>query len=194
MYREKIFKDRTNLRAILTAVITTFIGVTLLVLSEYWGFLVANPSAQTVIRDLGSLIIASVAVAAVWELTTRRAFVGELLAISGLAQELEHTGLIGISERWQGQVDWHRMFQLSEELDIFFTYGRTWRNTYRTELLEFSKRPDMHMNIVLPDPDDIALMTAIGNHMNMAIDDLSSRIKDSANDFINIFNEYMYSV
>ncbi len=64
-YRSAL-KERTNLRTILTSGVVALIGIGLLVLADYdriWGANNTNASLPSMIRDVGGLLIASVAVA-----------------------------------------------------------------------------------------------------------------------------------
>jgi hypothetical protein len=186
MHREKVFRERTSLWIAIVALIVAVIGAGFLLIAEL--LLTDWPWARSLINSIGSLLIVSVAIATVWEMAIRRAFVAELLAISGLATELDTTGLIGVSERWHGQQDWRLLFKTSDKLEILFTYGRTWRSTYRAELLEFARRPATQAIIVLPDPENEPLIASISRQMGFSTENLVSKIRESTDDFIDIFN------
>jgi hypothetical protein len=115
------------------AIAVASLGVLLLVLSSF----LASPELRAIVRDLGSLLIVSVAIAILWELHAKRAFVAELLATTNLAEDIETTGLAGASAKWHGEIDWRKLFASADTFELLFTYGRTWRNTNSTLTIRF---------------------------------------------------------
>jgi hypothetical protein len=125
----------------------------------------------------------------IWELFSKRAFFAEALAVSKLADELITTRLIGLSTHWQGSVDWTGLFKGARNIKIFFAYGRTWRNTYLADLTSFAMRAHTKATIVLPDPSDKNVMMALNQRMPIGPDELSKRIAEATQDFIEIFKK-----
>lgn len=188
MEEQGVYAERTTLRVILLALTAAATGILFIVLSNTWVFLQSYPGAQAVIKDLGSLMVASVAVAVLWELYARRAFLSEILSTTRLADEVKTTGLIGVSAKWRGEVNWPRLFNTASEMEIFFTYGSTWRNTYKEEIEAFARRKHTRATLLLPDPANAVVMAAIGQRTGMTADQLIARIKAAETDFINLFN------
>lgn len=188
MEEQGVYAERTTLRVILLALTAASLGLLMIVLSNTWSFLAQHPGTQAVVKDLGSLMIASVAVAVLWELYARRAFLSEILSTTRLADEVKTTGLIGVSAKWRGEVNWPRLFNTASELEIFFTYGSTWRNTYKEEIEAFAKRKNTRATILLPDPSNVVVMEAISQRTGMSSEQLVDRIKAAEVDFINMFN------
>jgi hypothetical protein len=118
------------------------------------------------LRDISTVLIASVALSIIWELRQKRDFVQEVLSVQDLVKEIDETGLIGISSKWHGEVDWRRLLRTANELDIFHIYGKTWFSTNHEALSEFISRSNGGMNVVLPDPEN-----------NLAMDYLVYRMK-----------------
>jgi hypothetical protein len=183
------YKQLTNLRTLTSAIVLSLGGLLLLFLSDYLDWKNAL-WLQTLSRDIGSLLIASIAIALVWELFSKRAFYAEALSSSRLVDEIMTTGLIGASAKWQGSVDWSKLFHAAGTIRIFFAYGRTWRNTYREQLDQFASRPNTKAKLVLPDPDDSVVMRAICQRTGTPAEDLANRIRESTNDFIEIFEKH----
>lgn len=185
--RTDVYRERTTLRTLLLAVIVGAVGVILLALASAWSWLEVHPGWQTVVRDLGGLLVATVTLALLWELFARRAFLEELLAETKLAEEIQTTGLVGISAKWHGQVNWSSLFRSSSSLDLFFCYGGTWRNTYIDELRKFVGRPGTRATIVLADPDDERLLTELSLRFNSTPDAIRTKINDARHAFVEIF-------
>lgn len=188
MTENKTQKQLTNLQTYIPSIVLALFGAVFLILADFldWKNYL---SFQSLTRDIGSLLIASVAVALVWELFSKRAFFAEALAVSKLADEINTTRLTGLSAHWQGSVDWEKLFKGARSIKIFFAYGRTWRNTYLADLTSFAMRSNTKAIIVLPDPSDRAVMVSITQRMGIGPDDLSKRISEATQEFIDIFKK-----
>lgn len=187
MHLDDLYKQLTNYRTLLAAMCTAALGIASIAIAETVPFFPSWLSA--LLRDLGSLLVASVAIALLWELFSRRALLAELLAETRLASQIDATGLVGVSAKWQGQVDWPKLFRSTETLDIFFMYGRTWRNTYLEQLQSFAACPSTQLNLVLPDPNDPQVTAELGKRIGVAADEMSKRIIEAHDEFIRIFNQ-----
>ncbi|RJP51382.1 MAG: hypothetical protein C4586_04410, partial [Anaerolineaceae bacterium] len=182
-----IYQQLTSYRTYIVSFVIGAVGVILILLSDLIDWQ-GHLSVQTLLRDFGSLLIASVAVAVVWELSSKRAFYAEALSASRLVDDVAETGLVGASAKWHGNIDWQRLFRSTNNLEILFIYARTWRNTHRVDLIDFSMRSGAKAVIVLPDPNNDVLLTAIGQRVNNEAQEIKSSIFEAQNDFIEIFN------
>ena len=152
------YKENTNIRTYLISLLIGFIGMGLLIISYQNWFI--NPWNK-LIEELGAVLIASVALAIIWDLFSRRSFLKELLSATKLSEQIIDTGLIGISPNWHGSVNWEDLINSASSIKIFFMYGRTWRNTNRAKLIEFASRANTKATIVLPDFNDQDYMTRL---------------------------------
>ena len=192
--RHQVYKERTTLRITLLGILVAAIGVLLLVASSLWKPLSSSPELQAVAKDFGALLIVSVAVAIIWDLVARRAFVAELLSITKLAAEIEQTGLSGASAKWHGEIDWAQLFASSDTFELLFAYGRTWRNTHRVYLAEFAARKNTKAVIALPDPENVNIMTELASRFETTPELLSQSIREAEQDFIEIFGGTVQAV
>lgn len=128
--RSKIYEQLTSYRTYIISLLVGVVGFILLLLSDFIDWQ-GHLTIQTLLRDFGSLLIASIAVAVVWELSSKRAFYAEALSASRLVDDVTETGLIGVSAKWHGDIDWRRLFRSSHVAKFLFWYSRTWRNTNR---------------------------------------------------------------
>lgn len=188
MPESKLYSERTNLRVILGAIVVSLIGVVFLFLSTNWQWLSNHPNVQTVVRELGGLLIASVAIASLWEFVAKRAFLAELMAKAKLAEEVRAAGLVTITTDFQRGIDWAKLFKTVTKLDIFFAYGGTWRGSNTPELRALALRPGVRIRVVLPDPEDNALMHELGRRFNTTNEDIKRKILDAVDDFKKIFS------
>jgi len=103
MDTDKVLRERTNLRVILTAIGVFLSGLILLIwgLNKEWWLWIADVNTrsivQTVLQSFGSLLMVSVAVSAFWELVTKRAFLDELLPKIRLSEIYYWQELLDIS-------------------------------------------------------------------------------------------------
>lgn len=183
------YKQLTNFRTIVSSLILALAGGFSLFISEFvdWQDL---PWLQSIFRDIGSLLIASIAIGLVWELFSKRAFYAEALSESRLVDDIVTTGLIGASAKWQGNIAWEELFRTADTVKIFFAYGRTWRNTYHEQIDEFASRSNTRATLVLPDPDNSIVMDSISLRTGTNTEDLANRVRESTKDFIGIFEKY----
>lgn len=184
----KIFRERTNLRTITVSIGVAGIGAFLLFFVSRLRFLDAYPEWQSLIKDFGSLIFASVAVALIWELFSKRAFMSELLTATKLADEIQESGLVKISSKWHGEINWTELFRKSDDIKIFFMYGRTWRNINRVELQNFARKPNSKSTIILPDITNTQLLSELAQSIEITSDELKARIEESVREFVAIFD------
>lgn len=186
--QSNIYKERTSSRIAFVAIAIAVLGILLLVLSSTWEPLLESPELRSVVRDFGSLLIVSVAIAVVWELYARRAFVAELLAATNLADDIETTGLAGVSAKWHGEIDWRKLFASSDMFELLFSYGRTWRNTNRVYLSEFASRSNTKAKIALPDPENRPVVEELARRFETTPDELVNSIREAEKEFIDIFS------
>ncbi len=93
----KYFKKITNLKTIFASIFVLFVGVLLLFLSERLTFVTGYLWVKSSISNLGGLLVATISIAILWELFSKRAFLDELLEKTGFAEDIHSTGLLGIS-------------------------------------------------------------------------------------------------
>lgn len=185
--QNNIYKERTSSRIAFAAIAVAVLGILLLILSSTWKPLVESPELRSVVRDFGSLLIVSVSIAVIWELYAKRAFVAELLAATNLADDIETTGLVGVSAKWHGEIDWRKLFSSSDAFELLFAYGRTWRNTNRPYLSEFASRTNTKAKIALPDPENRSIVEELARRFDTTPDNLANSIREAEKEFIEIF-------
>lgn len=159
-----------------------------------WEWLKSVPPVHSVIRDLGALLVSTVTIATLWELAAKRAFLTELMAKAKLAEEIRTAGIVSVTTDFLRGIDWQHMFKTVKNLDIFFSYGRTWRNTNRKELIEIAQCSDTKIRVVLPDPQNDELMKELGRRFRKSPEELKKLIWEAYDDFENIFKYSDFSL
>jgi len=185
-----VYSERTNLRVYLLTLVIMIVGICLLLLANNISFLDKKPIIKGIINNVGSFFIASIAIALIWDLFAKRAFLAELISETKLAEEIRNSGLVSTTYRWKDGLNWSDVFRTSKKIDIFFIYGSTWRNLYHTELEKFVSRKNTEIRIVLSDPFNSELMNEVGKRSNMTSNDIKKKIIEASDDFVNIFNKF----
>lgn len=138
----------------------------------------SNPF-HAVLDDFGSVLIASVALAAFWELFGRRAFAREIFEVARTGADIRIAGLTRIGTSYLDDPDWDALLTDVKKLDIFFAYGRTWRNTHHSRLATLAKKEGARLRVYLPDPTDSEGMNVLARRFSMPVSQLSEAVEES---------------
>lgn len=181
----KLLIERVNLRTILVALGVGGLGVILLYLSarDFW---IGHEAWQVVVRNIGGLLVITVAITLLWELWAKRAFLDEVLAKVRVAEEIKLAGVVRITDSWHRDVDWESLFRTVKKLDIFFAYGHTWRSNNDRQLKEVATRKDARIRVVLPDPEDELTVSELTRRFNYTSKKLRELIREAEMYFRNL--------
>jgi hypothetical protein len=179
---KNLFIERTNLHVWLLAIIVALLAVSLLILAEFNKLWVGIESLQGVVREIGSFLLVSVAVALLWELKEKRVFRDEILSEVQLSGDIRSAGIVGFTPSTHQNIDWDMLFRNVEELDILFSYGRTWRRIHGHQLQEAAGRK-AHIRVVLPDPNDATAVAEIAKRSRRTETEIRELILEAATEF-----------
>ena len=174
-----VIRSRTNLSFVLASTGVALLGFVLLVLGNqtftlgWWEFI------RPVVRDLGSLLIASVAVGVLWEVIGKRSFRQELFAQAQISEDLQRAGIEGCFESFRRFDDWSEMFRNSTSVDIYVAYARTWRESCREDLETFVKRKKAYLRVILPDPTNELVVAELGRRYGYTPEEMQQHIKEA---------------
>lgn len=167
--------------------IATFVfvfGLVLLFVSALWEG-EGPASVVATVRELGALFIVTGAVSILWDLRGRRVLTDEVLAAARLSTEVQDAGIRRIAKRYL-RVDWEMLLDSGQRVDLFFTYAQTWRATHATDLRQLVQRDGARLRVVLPDPDDTALVVQLAAKFRYEPEELRRRINGAKTDFENL--------
>lgn len=195
-----LLTERTSLRIRLLAILAVLFGVLLLTVANSWSWLRTHATTTSLVRDIGSLLIASVTVALFWELYAKRAFIDELLskaqapvneliARTVLAKELQEAGLRAFTMDFSHRVDWLDLFRNARRVDLFFSYARSWMNMNNAQLEELARRDGARVRVVLPDPENEGIVSELARRFNKGEAEIKASIKATKDDLIRVFVE-----
>lgn len=168
--QQSVLRERTNLRTILVAIAAFALGAILLAVASQESWWHGRAWVSAVIRELGALIVATVAISLLLESTVRRAILEEFWAKAKVGESVRYSGLLHVSDSFHHDIDWKALFDGTARVDLFFAYGRTWRNTHADELRRLASMEEGRLRIVLPDPDDLPTTTELGRRFSMTAD------------------------
>ncbi len=100
-----------------------------------------------------------------------------ILAKVNVSHSIDAAGLADITMQPRN-IKWDELFEKATEIDVFFTYARTWRNLNSNLLDEFIRRNGSRLRVVLPNPEN-----------NIILQELSNRFAKSPEEFRNLINE-----
>lgn len=135
------------------------------------------------LREMGALLFVTSTLTLVWDLRGRRLLTEEVMASAGLASEIRQAGLLHVTDSYLADVEWSSLLKSAAEVDLFFSYASTWRNTHATDLRSLVARKNTRLRVVLPDPTDPALMKELAGRYDYTKVALVDRVNEAINDF-----------
>lgn len=182
----KLIKEKVNLRTILVALVVAIIGIGMLYISAREDWWKNYKVWQTVLQNVGALLMVTVALGLLWELYGKRSFLDEVLSKAQISKEISFAGITKITDSFHHELDWKTYFRTVNKLDIFFAYGHTWRNTYNEELQKVASRKGARIQIVLPDPEDRQVIVELARRFNYSDDEMKRVIMEAETYFRNL--------
>ncbi len=184
----KSIKERVNLRTFVIALGIAIIGIGFLWISANDNWWKNCKVWQTVLQNIGALFIVTVAIGLLWELFGKRSFLDEVLSKAQISKEITFAGITQITDSFHHNIDWKTYFHTVNKLDIFFAYGRTWRNTYTEELQKVASREEARIRIVLPDPEDKQVIAELARRFKYTDSEMKKLIEEAETFFRNLSN------
>lgn len=189
----KPYRKLVTLETVLAAAVVLAAGFALLYVAGRDGWMTTRHGLQSVLNSLGGLLIVSVALGALWELYGKRAFAREILDTARTTTDVDAAGLIRVGTNYL-EIDWERLFADVVKLDIFFAYGRTWRNSNHTRLAELAGRRGARIRVYLPDPNHADTVRKLADRFSMTEQSLMEAIQESRDYFVSLGREAYASI
>jgi hypothetical protein len=181
-------KSITNLRTLLVSAGLLLVGVFFLFLSEQVTYPVGYLWLKSLISNFGGLLVATLSIAILWELYSKRSFLNEILERTGLADDIKLMGLVGISVNPVKGPDFSKLIRESERLDIFVCYANTWRAMHEADLKYLASKRRARIRLIVPDPKDMGVMRDLARRFSVATDQaMSDRIAGAIEEYKNLF-------
>jgi hypothetical protein len=80
-------------------------------------------------------------------------------------------------------INWDELFEKANEIDVFFTYARTWRNANSNLLDKFVRREGNRLRIVLPNPQSDVILQELSNRFTKSPEEFHNLIDEATRDY-----------
>jgi hypothetical protein len=174
---------------VIIAVVVVFAGLALLYISGSPTFEHDQPSWQTLVREVGALLFVTGGITLLWDLKGRRDFADEVLAKAQVSADIRSSGVLRLSMQWLDDVEWARMIQRAREIEIFISYGYTWRTVHWARLEQFSRDKRNRLRVYLPHPEDQETISVLATRYASSSDRVRQQITDAASAFASLRQE-----
>lgn len=101
-------------------------------------------------------------------------------------ENINLAGIVGFTDNFHVGISWGPLFTRTRNLDIFFSYGRTWRQTHRQTLLNVMTKSAIRIRVVLPDPEHESTVAQLMEHFNYTPEKVRDYISDAVIFFRNL--------
>lgn len=172
-------------RTTLIAVVVVAVGVGLLYVSGRGDWFVHKAGAQTLLNGLAATLITTGGLAILWDLRGKRDIIEMVLAKTKLSGDVQAAGLQLVSMDWLA-VPWKDYFTRSREIEIFISYGRSFRATHWESLKGFAQRRENKLYIYLPDPDDELSVNVLAKRYASPAEKIRESILETARDIASL--------
>lgn len=166
---------RARDRTFLVAIGGVLIGSAILVL----GSNLPRGWLSTLLVNSGSFVIASVAMALIFEFWQLRTLLEDLYDHARITTQLRQAKLAGFSVAFHDGVPWEQLFADSSSLRMMVAYAATWRNSQQTRLEAFLAKPGSVLEVVLPNPGVEQVVAELATRFGASPSDLAARIQEA---------------
>jgi hypothetical protein len=179
-------RKNTTYATIIWAFIVAGVGVLLLYLSGRNDLWETRAGAQALGNNLGATLVVTGGLTLLWDLVGRRAFAEEVLSKAQVSADIRAAGLERVTMQWIDDVEWAQMFSQAREIEVFLSYGRTWRSNQWSRLEEASRKRGIKLWVYLPDPEDKAVMQVLAQRYSTIAEALVASVEESAEAFASL--------
>ena len=169
------------------------LAVVALSLSLLWGASEAEAAQRLrlsiTLQHLGSFMLASVAIALIFQLWQVRGLVEDMWEEAEIVKSLRSARLSRFTLDFQeAEVPWARLFRESDHVTILFLWGISWRGWHLTQLREFLQDEKAHLKVILPDAEKENLMQALALRF-LDADEIKRNIENAVQEFTQLGNQ-----
>ncbi|MCW0370803.1 hypothetical protein [Xanthomonas sacchari] len=143
---------------------------------------------RSLLPTLGWFILGTGVVNYLYELHGKQEIVRQIKTLIDISDSMGTSGIQKATLEI-GEISWKALISTAKNIDLSVSYANTWRSNYVGQLKEFAKNKSSRLRVVLPDPGDERLMTALGLRYNRAAEDVSKSVKEAHCFFEGIFSE-----
>ncbi len=165
-------REGVILRTILAACFFMFVGIALAISSTHVG----HPW-DAVLLGVGIAGITTATVGLAYEVWLRHRILAETLALASLSRNLLESGIVRLSP--YREIDWSFLRRGAGDVDLFFTYGKTFSTTHASELMESAVRDGRQVRVVVLHPEaPTELKVAYARSFGIDVEELDRRVRE----------------
>lgn len=168
--------------------LVALLGLFLLLSPQLFPVLNSHPRWLSITNNLGGLLVASLSLSIIWELTVKRSFLLEIYDVSKISFSLKESGISGVSFGFY-DLDWEGYFKYAKEVDIFISYGGSWRGAKESFIKMFAARSGVKIRLVLPDPENQPLVRELARRFNKTESEMKGRIDRAIYEFNDLLKD-----
>lgn len=173
--------QNTTLKNTLWAVLLAVAGFALLLFASHETYWDDRQTLQVFLQQAGGAIAVAGILSVLWELAGKRAMRRETFELAGLRHEVERSRLDRIVENYN-ELDWQSMLAATSTVDLWVSYGRTWRQANFSHLQQTLQDSSARLRVVMPDPDDLDALLLMAERFGRDPKDLTALMKEARAD------------
>lgn len=175
-----VLKQRNSLVVVLIAVAVGVLSVILILIGtadrQWWNVL---------LLQLGLALLIAALFSGLWEWHGKRILAQEIYELAGVGANVQRWGIRAASMDWR-TLRWSDLIEGSSNIDVLFSWARTWRGHNFPTLEAFSTHPGKRLRVCLPDPDQDWLMVSLSNRYGTTPGEVRAEIQAAAKFFIDL--------
>ena len=109
----------------------------------------------------------------------------DILTKITISSSIDDAGLLGVIMQPRNII-WDELFEKVNEVDVFFTYARTWRNTNNNLLDQLVRRKGCRLRVVLPNPENDVILQELSNRFTKSPEEFRNLINEATKDYLKL--------
>ena len=172
-----VLKQRNALAAVLIAVGVAVLSVFLMYIgtvgTEWWNVL---------LLQVGLALLIAAVFSGLWEWHGKRMLAQEIYELAGVGVDIQRWGIRRTSLDWR-EIQWSELIGASSNIDLLFSWARTWRGQNFPALKRFCANPANTLRVCLPDPSQDWLMASLSHRYGRSPSEVAADIREAARYF-----------
>ncbi len=171
----------TNYSTVLLALLGVVLGLALMVVAASWDSLASRDWQRSLVNELGGLLVVTGGLSVLWDLRGKRDLIREVLAKVRVSSEVQAAGVVQMTMNWM-DIEWDEHFKSAHEIDVFISYGSSWRKLHWPRLQEFTAKKRNKLRIFLPDPKDESTMKVLAQRYDYTPEKIQASVLEMAHE------------
>lgn len=145
-----------------------------------------HPRWRSFVISAGGVIAATGLLSVGWELLGRRALSREVLAVTGLAFQVQKAGLRNINTAYGEVLDWNKTIEGAGDIDLAVAWANTWRESHIAAWEAWANKGRGSARVLLPDVESTDVLAEVARKFGMDEQKVLDNVRDAAKGFADI--------